>query len=329
MEIDSIQQQHTAYPTINLNAINHQLESVVNYQKPQLNLSVLLAEFFELTQDFLDIFPDAKLDMIRSTDSTCFIFYQFHQQSHHQHCPLEELKQRVVAMASHWQILEIISLPLNQINNAICNQHITTMVAEISTQAMLPSPSLVTAFTRPYPGLSANGDGFYYYHTNNEILACVIDGLGHGEPAEEAQRIALATVKQHRQEALNVILAHSHTALRKTRGVAMTLARISFDDNRITHAGIGNVELRLQPRQNHFIPKAGVLGMGQQPNIQVTHSPWNSDSLMVIYSDGVSGKYSLLPLQQHSLSSRFLSHFLVRGFERDNDDATVLIVRGS
>jgi len=338
MEMSSVAQQLRTIPASNLTALSHCLKSSLNgfltiEQLQQLNQSLR-----NITGEFQVLFGDCNVDILLpqySTASITIIFYGTHDNDHFYRMNLPNFRQHLLSIKDLWSRAEYFELPVQHLtmSDNLC-RHMSSLVLEMELDKPAQDESYqllfqVAAFTRPYPGLSANGDGYWYIYENNRLFVCVVDGLGHGEDAQVARKKAIESVQQHYNESFDNIFGQAHRALAKTRGVAMTIARICFTNNTMESAGIGNVELKLYPTESFFVPKAGVLGMGKCPKIKVAVSNWVSKSLMVLYSDGLTSKWTLQALEQaQDYSACFLSHLLVRSFERETDDSTALIVLG-
>lgn len=320
MEIDSDRQRLISASAYNLTALAHEL------RLPRLNASVNPAEQWnalrQLAGTFCKAYPDAKMDVLHTNNNlSSVIFYQAGVQS----TPhlRGSLQVRINETQHLFQRLEYAELGgVESGGRHVC----VALLVELGTA--VTSASDFSACCRPYPGLQANGDGYFYRQSNAVILVCVVDGLGHGEHAEIARQVAIHTLKESTNTRISDIFAQVHTALRKTRGAAMTLACVDLEAGVVEYGGVGNVELRLAPESSHFIPKAGVLGMGVFPRPVVARSEWQSDSMLVLYSDGISGRWSLADLRAVSQSSRMACHLLLRGYAKEKDDATVLVMRG-
>ena len=95
---------------------------------------------------------------------------------------------------------------------------------------------------RQMPGETASGDLHLVKPLENGVLLAVADGLGHGESAAQAARLAMNTVEKHSHKPLIQMLEHCDEELRETRGVVMSLARLNALDNSMEWLGVGNVE---------------------------------------------------------------------------------------
>src|SRR5262249_19809692 len=99
--------------------------------------------------------------------------------------------------------------------------------------------------SRALPGESVCGDMYVVRPLAEGYLLAVVDGLGHGEAAIRAARAALPVLEAYTDGPLNMLVERCHGALRKTRGVVMTVATLRSAENQLTWLGVGNVEAAL------------------------------------------------------------------------------------
>ena len=92
------------------------------------------------------------------------------------------------------------------------------------------------------PGEMLSGDLHLVKPFDHGALVAVADGLGHGEPAAEAAKLALNAVEECANEPLVRVLEHCSRKLCQTRGVVMSLAFFNALDNTMEWLGVGNVE---------------------------------------------------------------------------------------
>src|SRR5438046_1526422 len=95
---------------------------------------------------------------------------------------------------------------------------------------------------RALAGQLESGDRHLVQPFPGGTLVGVVDALGHGEDAAAAAKIAIATLEEHAHEPVVSLVQHCHTALRRTRGVVMTLVSIESRTGSLTWVGVGNVE---------------------------------------------------------------------------------------
>src|SRR3954462_8953566 len=92
-----------------------------------------------------------------------------------------------------------------------------------------PQPAERGVAGAPLEGHERSGDLAVFVPTEQGGLACVIDGLGHGDPAADAAEKAAEVVRAHADSPVQALLDSAHAALRQTRGVVMTLAAFDLE----------------------------------------------------------------------------------------------------
>jgi anti-sigma regulatory factor (Ser/Thr protein kinase)/serine/threonine protein phosphatase PrpC len=200
----------------------------------------------------------------------------------------------------------------------------------VKNPTVKPCPLDLGAATRPHPAMVQNGDTFILERWGESILVGVIDGVGHGQFAFQAAREARLFVETHFDRPLDALFCGVGRACRGTQGVVMALARFDWGHEKLTFASVGNVESRVFacPQKTNFIVRRGLIGLNA-PNPVVTEHRWQPSQVLVMHSDGVSahwewGDYPELQDASAASAAQLLLHRLAR----DNDDATVVVVKG-
>lgn len=146
---------------------------------------------------------------------------------------------------------------------------------------------------RQMPGETLSGDLHLVKPLENGVLVAVADGLGHGEPAAEAARLALNTVEEYSHKPLVQVLERCGQRLRETRGVVMSLALLNALDNSMEWLGVGNVEgllVRSTPdgeRANEsLILSQGVVGV-LLPPLRAATVKVDPGDVLVLATDGI------------------------------------------
>jgi anti-sigma regulatory factor (Ser/Thr protein kinase) len=220
-------------------------------------------------------------------------------------------------------------------------------------RAAAPYPLEFGVATRPRPGMAVNGDAFVIQRWDAYALVGVIDGLGHGPLAHRAAETARHFVESHHDRPLEEIFRGVAQVCRATRGVVMALARFEVsgpqsvggaappppssapgrpaaDGIRLSFASIGNVEARVvqAPEPLHFQVRRGVLG-GVAPRPLTTEHAWDAHSVLVLHSDGVTTRWRGEDFPDLAAQpARLLAHRLLHALAKDDDDATVLVIKG-
>lgn len=189
---------------------------------------------------------------------------------------------------------------------------------------------------RAFPGEHISGDRALVKPFPQGVLVAAVDGLGHGKAAGDAAEIAINTLESRAAEEPASLVQHCHKALKKTRGVAMSLASISANDGMMTWLGVGNVDVQLlrlsalPPAREALLMRGGVVGY-QLPPLHAYHHFLSAGDLLIFATDGVKSDFSKGlssgdPLLRHQPVQEIADRLLVR-FCKAADDALVLVIR--
>jgi anti-sigma regulatory factor (Ser/Thr protein kinase)/serine/threonine protein phosphatase PrpC len=189
--------------------------------------------------------------------------------------------------------------------------------------------SRVGVISIPVKGETACGDGYFALPGVSRSLYVVVDGLGHGAGAAEAAEEALSVVQRSTNESAAEIIVKTHDELKKTRGAAMSVAVADHEQKILTYAGVGNIGATLMTAatSRSLVSQNGTLG-AMLPRVQEYTYPIERNSLLLMFSDGLTSKASISSYP--GLQSRppiLIAGVLYRDFTRKRDDATVLIAR--
>jgi negative regulator of sigma-B (phosphoserine phosphatase) len=185
------------------------------------------------------------------------------------------------------------------------------------------------AASRPFAGEIVTGDAAIVLESNGRTLAAVVDGLGHGKSAAAAAERAIASVTELAAEPLDELVRGCHERLLRTRGVAMTVARIDPNARVVEWIGVGNVECLLvgsgETRRESAPLRGGVVGY-QLPVLRSTTADLHDRDLLVFATDGVGSQFA------DGLSVRigdpeWIAAQLIDKHGKSNDDALALVGR--
>jgi negative regulator of sigma-B (phosphoserine phosphatase) len=182
-----------------------------------------------------------------------------------------------------------------------------------------------------FSGQADSGDGYLVEAYPDGILVAAVDGLGHGPKAAVVAKAAIATLKGHAHEPVDLLIERCHRELLGTRGVVMSLAAFSARDGAMTWVGVGNVTgllLRADRRaarpREALLSRGGVLGYQLPSLYPVVHSVYSGD-VLVFATDGLrSGFTEDVELRD---SPQHIADHLLEAFGRGTDDALVLVAR--
>lgn len=181
----------------------------------------------------------------------------------------------------------------------------------------------------PMLGEDVCGDSWGTRRTADCTVLMVVDGLGHGILASDAASEAVNVFRVSRESGPSAILQSSHQAMRSTRGAAMAVVAVHFEQRLVTFAGIGNIV-------STIVTPAGSRGMAshngivghQVSNIQEFTFPWSPDSILVMHSDGLKHGWDLNKYPGiRSRHPALIAAILWRDFTRERDDVTVLVAK--
>lgn len=182
--------------------------------------------------------------------------------------------------------------------------------------------------TRSRRDAPANGDAYIVKEWNESLLVGVIDGLGHGEPAQKAAIAAQRYVIDHFDRPLESICEGVNRACRATRGVVMALARFTTPSE-LEFVNHGNIEIRAWSgdERRHFIARRGIFGAEPQ-EVKVQRHDWQAGWILALHSDGLDPRWTWENVPDfHATLAQPLATHLLRRFDKDEDDATVVVVK--
>jgi negative regulator of sigma-B (phosphoserine phosphatase) len=180
-------------------------------------------------------------------------------------------------------------------------------------------------------GEERSGDLAVFAGYAGGALVAVLDGLGHGDHAADASAIAARVIREHSSEPAAELLLRCHSALRRTRGVVMTVAWFDLERQELAWAGVGNVEARLVrgaaaygDRHASALVLGGVVGYNLPPVRPATMELRRGDAV-AFATDGIEADYSvsLTP----GLPAQKLAERILERHSKGTDDALAVVVR--
>jgi anti-sigma regulatory factor (Ser/Thr protein kinase) len=181
----------------------------------------------------------------------------------------------------------------------------------------------------PIAGETECGDSWSAVHSADRSVYIVADGLGHGPAAAEASREAVRSFQESSHLSLSRILEDAHGALAKTRGAAVSVAEVLYEQRVVNYAGVGNIagSLYTNGQTRSMVSMNGILGhsMGK---VQQFSYPWQPNSALIMHSDGLGTRWNFD--QYPGLGARhpaLIAAVFYRDFSRTRDDVTILVSR--
>ncbi len=190
----------------------------------------------------------------------------------------------------------------------------------------------VAVLGRSFAGEPVSGDDATFERSGDLLVLALADGLGHGPEALVPARRAIELVHGAPGVAPATLLSDAHEALRGSRGAVMAVARIDEGASSLAHAAVGNVVTRVlgDRASRTYGDVQGVLGMAapRPPRVVEEVGALGPRDLLVMCSDGLRSRLDLGDTRH--LASRHplvTAEHMLRLFGRDNDDATLIVVR--
>ncbi|AEF21608.1 ATP-binding protein [Pseudomonas fulva] len=177
-------------------------------------------------------------------------------------------------------------------------------------------------------GDPACGDGWHLVLGENAVSALVVDGLGHGEEAQQAAEVCTQTFAQGPFNDPLLLIDDLHRAMHGTRGGAVAIAQARLDSGQLRFVGIGNITANLisAGKSRGMASHPGIVG-GQFRKAQPFDFEQVTGQLLILHSDGLQSRWNLNDYP--GLAYRHpavIAAVLHRDFCRGRDDVTVLVI---
>ena len=181
------------------------------------------------------------------------------------------------------------------------------------------------------PGQAQSGDHHLLHFNQRGVLIAVIDGIGHGEEAASAAKLAASFLKSVVDVPIISLVEQCHERLRSTRGVVTSLASIDPLHGMMTWLGVGNVQGVLVRNDagrgavhDTLLLRPGVVGFHLPPLEAAVLRIALGDTLFFA-TDGIRHDFT------ESLSAREnpqrAADRILKEYGSGNDDALVLVSR--
>ncbi|MGI5426871.1 SpoIIE family protein phosphatase [Streptomyces sp. CA-179760] len=157
----------------------------------------------------------------------------------------------------------------------------------------LPGPR-VGGVNVPLGRAEHSGDAWSRVYGGDRVTLLLADGLGHGPKAAEASGAAVAELRAVADLPPAEILRRLGRTLRPTRGAAVSVAQLDLTSGQLSFAGVGNVggRLRTDGIWKPLLSHPGIVGAQAPASVPVQRFPWQEDSLLVLHSDGLPGRWT-------------------------------------
>jgi serine phosphatase RsbU (regulator of sigma subunit) len=181
------------------------------------------------------------------------------------------------------------------------------------------------------PGETVSGDMYLIRPFTGGVLVAAVDGLGHGPEAAASAQVAISALEANPDHSIVALVRSCHDALRRMRGVVMSLASFNKVENTMTWLGIGNVEgwlLRANQGTGQSLEslllRGGIIGQNL-PSLIAVSVPVNPGDTLIFASDGIRSDFAQ-NLNVHNTPQQLVSHILTHS-AKNSDDALVVVAR--
>jgi phosphoserine phosphatase RsbX len=167
----------------------------------------------------------------------------------------------------------------------------------------------------------------------DSVLVAVVDGLGHGQEAAAAARLAIDTLDRRAVATIPELVQQCHEALIGTRGVVMSVAQFDASRDTMTWIGLGNVAGVLVPgdrgdRTSYttLVTRGGIVGSRSgHPPVRPWVIPIQPHDILVLATDGLYADFGedIIPQRDADATAKRL----LDRYGKGTDDALVLIAR--
>lgn len=146
----------------------------------------------------------------------------------------------------------------------------------------------------PMPGQEVCGDGWAASGRADDCTLVVADGLGHGLGAADASRAALRCFYADPTLGPGDQVGAMHLALRGTRGAAIAVVRVDRRVGTAVFSGVGNIAGQIVSNgvSRQLVSLNGTAGHTVHKINEFTY-PWSEDALLLVHSDGLTGRWDL------------------------------------
>ena len=185
----------------------------------------------------------------------------------------------------------------------------------------------ISCATRPRAGQSDCADRCGWWRTTERIVMAVADGLGH--ESVYAAEIAITCIGANLERSINETFAACDARLSDTHGVALSVAVVDIDSQRMTTASVGNIRTVLfrGNTEYHLGCTRGIVGSDHDPLWHETRLLASGD-VLALFSDGLDAFFSLRETLESAASySADPAQTVMDRWARLDNDAAILIYR--
>jgi anti-sigma regulatory factor (Ser/Thr protein kinase) len=209
--------------------------------------------------------------------------------------------------------------------------HGTVVLAQLWPDAQTPHPAPIEcgAIVIPAPNEVECGDAWCFVERAGGALVMGVDGLGHGLTASQAAKTACDAFMTEKSRPPGAVLERIHTALRTTRGAAVIMLDINWEQRQLVAAGIGNLVAAIVegPTTKRIPSYSGIVGYAT-PRVRELSYAIGPAATVIFHSDGLTTSWQperYPGLMQHPCA--VIAGVLYRDCKRGRDDSMVVALR--
>lgn len=188
----------------------------------------------------------------------------------------------------------------------------------------------VSVFQNPKINQTVCGDGYFIKETDDYLLCAVIDGLGSGEPAQQASKAAVEAITQYTDLSVDSIMVEINQTLSNYRGAVVSIFKINYSTGQYSYCSVGNVETVLIPPNTkpiRLLPNGGFLS-GRPVTIKTQNNRYPQNAILMMYSDGLKACQALQNIDTENCSKDILVKYIYPVIrEQSHDDMTLLVAK--
>ncbi len=186
----------------------------------------------------------------------------------------------------------------------------------------------VFSMVRPCIGESVSGDAAVSKVLGSDMLAAMIDVLGHGSEANQLARVLEAGITSWESLDLRALMTQLHATAIGTRGAAVGLAALDAGQCCLRFLGIGNTRIRKFGEESWSgISRDGVLG-DRLPALREERVDLNEGDVVALYSDGLKEHISQKDYPRLTLETpAAIASSLITRYGKAYDDASCMVIK--
>jgi serine/threonine protein phosphatase PrpC len=178
------------------------------------------------------------------------------------------------------------------------------------------------------PGESVCGDQIGVWPDEPLLRLALADGLGHGPGAHQAAARAMQLLGDLGHLPIEARFQRCDEQLLDSRGVALAMADLDLQAQRLTHAAVGNIRSLLL-RQGQITRLGGARGIvgAHFRDLYLEQHDFRSGDWLVMFSDGISEGAQIADALHEAEPTQATAQALLERWANMHDDASLLLYR--